>query len=557
VSAFSPLRPIRHLRRYREIAGVFIKHGFGFVFDQLGPEWRPWRRVFRPRLEETLLLPSDDVAAHLRQALAELGPTFVKLGQILSTRPDLLPPPYIAELSKLQDTVPPVPWEAIRQVLIEELGRAPEEIFAEIDPQPMAAASLAQVHAVTLANGEEAVIKVQRPDILTTISTDLEILLALAKAAQGTALGQMYDFVAIAEDFSFLLRNELDYRREAQNADRFRANFAREPYLHIPRVYWEHTTGRVLVLERIRGIKLDNIAALDAAGFDRHKVARHSADIIVKEVLEDGFFHADPHPGNFLVMAGEVIGAMDFGMVGHLTERDRLNLIRLNYVATSLDAGGIVEQLVRMGAAGAEVDRSVLMRDVGRLLTKYYGRPLKDIRAAEVIEEIMPIAFRHHLRLPNDLWLLAKTLTMMEGVGLQLDPSFDMFAVLEPVARQMTWQLVLPRRAWGQAVLDYGADWADLLGALPRTGNRLLERAERGDLFQVRLKDADPIMSQLDRLATRLALSVLVAALVVSLAQLMPLTTAGGPMQLPVVGGFVVAAGLGLWLLISILRGTR
>ncbi len=338
---FSPLRPIRHLRRYREIAGVFFKHGFGFVFDQLRPEWRPWRRAFQPRPKETWLLPSEDLAAHFRLALEELGPTFVKLGQILSTRPDLLPPPYIAELSKLQDTVPPAPWEAIRQVLAEEYGRAPEQVFAAIDSQPMAAASLAQVHAATLVTGDEVVVKVQRPNILATISTDLEILMALARAAQPTALGQMYNFVAIAEDFCFTLRNELDYCREGRNADRFRANFAHERYLYIPRVYWEHTTQRVLVMERIHGIKIDDLSALDAAGYDRHQVALHSAHIIIKEVLEDSFFHADPHPGNLVVMPGEVIGAMDFGMVGHLTERDRQNLIRLYYVSMTLDAGGL------------------------------------------------------------------------------------------------------------------------------------------------------------------------------------------------------------------------
>jgi len=553
-----PLRySVRHLRRYREIARVFLKHGFGFAFDHLGPGWRPLRRALRPRRAAAPLLPAPDLAVHFRQALEELGPTFVKFGQILSTRPDLLPPPYIAELSKLQDTVPPAPWEAIRDVLTQELGRPPEEVFATIDPQPIAAASLAQVHAATLADGEEVVIKVQRPNILATIATDLEILAALAKAAQATALGQIYDFVAIADDFAFTLRNELDYRREGRNADRFRANFARESHLYIPRVYWKYTTTRVLVLERIHGIKIDDIPALDAAGYDRHQVALHSARIIIKEVLEDGFFHADPHPGNFVVMPGEVIGAMDFGMVGYLRDRDRLDLIRLYIASVGLDADSIVEQLIRMGAAHAEIDRQGLSRDIERLLTKYYNLPLKDIRAREVVEEIMPIAYRHHLRLPSNLWLLGKTLAMMEGIGLQLDPDFDMFAVSEPFVRRLAWRLVLPRRAWGQELLRQGADWGELIRGLPRTGNRLLEQAERGELFQIRLKDAGSIMSRLDRLATRLALSVLVAALIISLALLIPLTTAGGPLQSPVAIGFIVAAGLGVWLMISILRGTH
>jgi len=266
---------------------------------------------------------------HFRLALEELGPTFVKFGQILSTRPDLLPPAYIAELSKLQDTVPPEPWEAIRALLTQELGREPEEVFATIDPQPMAAASLAQVHAAPLPDGHEVVVKIQRLGITTVINTDLEILSFLAVRALDTPLGKIYDFVSIVDDFAFTLRNELDYCREGRKADRFRENFAGESHLYIPHVYWDFSSRRVLVLERIHGIKIDDIPVLDAAGYNHHRGALQSAHVIIKEVLEDGFFHADPHLGNFVVMPGEVICAMDFGMVGHLRERDRLNLIRL------------------------------------------------------------------------------------------------------------------------------------------------------------------------------------------------------------------------------------
>ena len=232
-------------------------------------------------------------------------------------------------------------------------------------------------------------------------------------------------------------------------------------------------------------------------------------------------------------------------------------MIRLYIASVGLDTDSVVEQLIHMGAANFEVDRKRLSQDIDRLLTHYYSLSLKDIRAREVIEEVMPITFRHHLRLPSNLWLLGKTLAMMEGIGLQLDPDFDMFAVAEPFVRRLSWGLVLRRRGWGQALLGSGADWADLLQALPRTGNLLLERAERGDLFQFRLKDADPIMRRLDRLVTRLALSLLVAALIVSLALLIPLTTVGGPMQLPVTVGFIGAVGLGGGLLFSILRGTQ
>jgi len=549
-------RIARHLGRYRQIVGVFIKHGFGFAIDHLGLD----KDLLHPRLRRQAERPPsfpEDLAKHFRLSLEELGPTFVKLGQILSTRPDLLPLAYIAELTKLQDSVPPAPWESVRVTLLQELGFEPERVFVELDPEPMAAASLAQVHTARLPGGEEVIVKVQRPGITEVIQKDLEILSDLAAVAQRTPLGQVYDTIGIVEDFAFTLQNELDYRREGRNADRFRANFTNERHLYIPRVHWEYTTRRVLVLERIDGIKIDDIFALDAGGFDRHRVALHSARIIIKEVLEDGFFHADPHPGNFIVMPGEVIGAMDFGMVGHLSRRDRLNLIRLYTASIRLQNERIVEQLIRMEAARATVDRDALARDVGRLLTKYRDLPLKEIRARELIEEIMPLAFRHHLRLPSDLWLLGKTLAMMEGVGLQLDPDFDIFAVSEPFVRRLTREIWLPS-TWGQSLLADLDTLRHFLSEVPRAGVSLLRRLDSGKLPLFLSVGADKeTMSRLDRLVTRLSLSILIAAFIISLALLLPLATASPVVLSLVVLSFLSALALGLWLLLSILRGGR
>jgi ubiquinone biosynthesis protein len=272
--------------------------------------WTCWARPrFSPWPVRSADVPSLGPPQRLRMALEELGPTFVKLGQVLSTRPDLLPPAYIAELARLQDTVPPAPWEPVRAQLEAELGAPVEKVFATLDPEPIAAASLAQVHAATLPDGAEVVVKVQRPDIEATINVDLDILADVARLLQTrTPLGELYDLPGIVEEFAATLRAELDFYREGHNADRFRANFADEPYLYIPKVYWDYTTRRVLVMERIRGIKIDDIAALDAAGYDRYRIGLHAARMVIKEVLEDGFFHADPHPGNFFVMPGEVIG---------------------------------------------------------------------------------------------------------------------------------------------------------------------------------------------------------------------------------------------------------
>ena len=550
------LHPVRHLRRYQQIGSTFVRHGFGFALNQLQPAVRA--RLGRPKAGP-VRVPAEALAEHFRLAFEELGPTFVKFGQVLSTRPDLLPPEYIAELTRLQDEVPAEPWEEIRALLTRELGRPPEEVFASIDPLPIAAASLSQVHAATL-RGDEAiavVAKVQRPNIRAVIETDLNILTELAAGAQHTPLGRLYDLPAIVDEFAYTLRNELDYQREGRSADRFRENFEHEPHLHIPIVYWDYTTRHVLTMERLEGIKIDDVAAIDAAGIDRKAVALHSAEIIVKEVLEDGFFHADPHPGNFVVMPGAVIGAMDFGMVGHVDETLRLDLVRLYAAAVDMDSGAIVDQLVRMGAVEDDIKRRRLAVDLSRFLYRYRGARLEDISASEMFADIVPIAFRHHIRLPTDLWLLGKTLSMMEGVGRRLDPDFDMFAVSEPIVQRLIRRLLRPSAPKRRTLIRLGTDWADVATLMPRAASRVLQQAERGDLFTVRVRDMDHFLVVLDRLATRLALSMLVAGLTVGLAVLIPATTGNVLARVVAIAGFIASATLAIWLAFSILRSHR
>jgi ubiquinone biosynthesis protein len=551
-----PLTP-RHLGRYRQIAEVLISHGFGAILAQLDLDRHldlPRRLLHRPLRKAAEVTPAE----HVRLALEELGPTFIKFGQILSTRPDLLPPAYLVELGRLQDRVPPEPWDLIKALLEEELGAPVEQRFVAFDPVPFAAASLAQVHAATLPDGQAVVVKIQRPDIEKVINLDLDILYDLARLAQErTPLGQYYNLVELTEEFAITLRAELDYRREGRSADRFRANFAAEKHLYVPRVYWDATTRRVLVMERISGIKLSDIEALDAAGYDRHRLALFSARFIIKEVLEDGFFHADPHPGNIFVMPGEVIGMMDFGTMGHLEPNDRANMVRLYIVAVQMDTVGIVDQLVRMGIADHTLDPIPLQRDIRRLLHKYHGLPLAEIRANEVLEEIRPIVYNHHLRFPSDYWLLGKTLVMMEGVGLKLAPEFDMFTVARPYVYRFLGRMWLPTE-WGPAVARSAAGWTDLLADFPRQTSRLLTQMERRQLgLQVLLPGLEQTSNRLDRIANRAILSLLLAAFIVALALLIPTLNLAWPWSLLtwiIIISFVVMSILGLWLIVSILR---
>ncbi len=551
------LRP-RHLRRYGQIAEVFTRHGFGAIVAQLGLS----RYLNLPQRLMSREPPPTDVTAakHLRLALEELGSTFVKLGQILSTRPDVLPPEFIDELSKLQDEVPPGPWEPIQALIEQELGAPLNEFFMAFDPTPVAAASLAQVYAALLLDGQHVVVKVQRPGIERVVNTDLEIIQDLAQLAQErTFLGDVYDLADLADEFAAALRTELDYGREGRNAERFRKNFASESGLYVPQVYWDYSTRRVLVMERISGIKISDIETLEAAGYDRHRLAVTAARFVVKQVLEDGFFHADPHPGNLVIMPGEVIGVMDFGTAGYLTAEDRANLVPLYAAIVQADAVRALDQLERMGIADPHLsDRAGLRRDLRRLLQKYQGVSLKDISVGEVLGEVEPIIYEHHLHVPSDYWLLIKTLVIMEGVGKGLDPDFDVYEFSGPYVRRFLLRQILPS-AWGPTVLRSATAWSDLLSGFPRQTSRILSQVEQGDLrFRVHAPMTKQAARHWNQIANRVILGVVLAALIIAMALLIPTLDLTWPWSIQVwtiVIGFVamcvVSAWLGLWILRS------
>ncbi|HUV91847.1 MAG TPA: AarF/ABC1/UbiB kinase family protein [Anaerolineales bacterium] len=553
------LRP-RHLRRYRQITGILVDYGFGAILAQLGLSERlniP-RRVLRrkPAIEEEL-----NQAQRLRLALEELGPTFIKMGQILSTRADLLPPDVIDELRLLQDRVPPGPWEPIRELIELELGAPIQELFAHIDHNALAAASLAQVHAAVLPRGEEVVVKALRPDIEIVINLDLDILSDLAQLAQErTALGERYDVVDFAAEFAISLQGELDFRREGRSADQFRENFAKEPHLKVPIIYWDYSTRRILVQEQFNGIKIDDIAALDTAGYDCKQLADIAARFVLKEVMEDGFFHADPHPGNLLVLPGEVLGVLDFGAVGRLGTNDRVSLARLLILVVQNDVEGIVDQLMRMGIADFGIDRTALVRALNRLLMKYYGLPIQEIPATEVSRELEPIVYKYKLRIPSNYLLLIKTIAIMQGVGLGLDPEFDMFAFTRPYLNRLFRQLLLPS-TWGPGFMRMLTDWGDLVSGFPGRTTRILGQLERGDLgFEVDVPQVDDVVDRVDRIANRIIYGVLLSAFIVALALLIPnmdLTWPWGIINWIIIVGFLVISALGLQLLWSIFRSGK
>lgn len=553
------IRP-RYIRRYRQVVEILADYGFGAFLAQMGmsdrlniPRW--WRR------RKDITDGDMTNARRLRLAIEDLGPTFIKFGQILSTRSDILPLEYIEELSRLQDEVAPVSWDEARQVIEAELGAPVEELFAQVDTEPIASASLAQVHVAHLISGEEVVVKIQRPNINKTVNLDLDIIYDLAQQAQQrTSFGTRYEVADLTEEFATALRTEMDFRREAWNADRFRQNFVDERHMYVPKIFWEYTTNRLLVMERIRGIKINDLEGLEAAGYDRQRISANAADFVLKEVLIDGFFHADPHPGNLLILPGEVIGVLDFGTVGRLDDRDRANLARLFIAAVQMDVEAVVDQLQRMGVVDYRVDRAGLYRDLRRIIMRYYGLPIYEISAQEVVKMIQPIIYEYKLRIPPDYYLLIKTTVIMQGVGLALDPDFDIFEAAQPYIGKLFRRMWLPS-SWGPGVLRMALDWKDFATVLPRKTTQILDQVERGQLtVQAELPQLDPIINTIDRLINRIIFSVLVAALLVALALLLPrldYTWPWGLLTWIILIGFFVLVFLAFRLAWSVLRSGR
>ena len=545
--------------RYRQIADALSRHGMGYLVGALGLDrFVPFHRgiLGHPLREEPYTRPE-----HVRMALEELGATFIKLGQILSTRPDLVPPDYQEELAKLQDAAPPVAPEVVEEAVEAELGQPLGEAFADFDREPLAAASIGQTHAARLRDGTEIVVKVRRPGVVEQVEEDLRILQSLAvRADRRWEAAEYYDVVALAAEFADTLRAELDYVREGRNVERFAENFSGDARVHIPEVFWETSSTRVLTLERIRGIKVNDVAALAAAGIDRKELAERAARITLDMIFEHGFFHADPHPGNFFVEADGTLGIIDFGMVGTVDERTQDQLASLLLAITSQDADRLVDAFLELGVAKRRVERAVLRQDLEHLLSRYYGLPLGEIPLGPVISEAMGVVRRHRLQLPPNLVLILKMAVMNEGMGAQLDPDFNLTTVLAPYVRRLMFRRYSPE-ALARRLSRSGGDAAHLWIELPQHLRRIAGEIERGSVeVGVRPEGFEPVLKRLERLTNRLVLGVIVAAFIGGTAVLMAAYHPPGWERLMApffLFGLAVATALGGYLAWSILRSGR
>jgi len=546
----------RDLGRLHEMAAVLTRYGFGDVIRRVGLAHaleRAGKVVPMERLQALVALPPPE---RVRRAMEEMGPSFVKLGQVLATRVDLFAPEWIAEFEKLQNRVPALPFEQVLAQLEADLGGPPEQVFAAFDPAPIAAASIAQVYRARLHDGGEVVVKVRRPGIKALVDADMRLLQRLAAVVEAESVElARYQPRALVRQLQASLAMEMDLAAECRNAERIAAAFADEPALVIPSVYWNWTGERVNVQQFIDGIPLADLQALEAAGADRARIARLGARAEFKMLFIDGFFHADPHPGNVFWLPGDRLALIDFGMVGRLSEARRQQMVDLLDGLVRRDAGAVAEVLLDWSIDG-RVDADAMAQEVEAFIDHYHGVPLKELHLGTMMGEITALLREHRIALPPDLAMMVKVLVTLEGIGRRLDPDFDMASEAAPFLQQVMMARYSPRaiarggrRAFGDAV--------GLLATLPGELRHLLRTARRGRMnVNLDVERLEKFGQRVEHSANRLVVGVVIAALIVGSSIVMTVT--GGPtlLGLPLFGlfGFLGAVLGSLWLLTSIWR---
>lgn len=542
--------------RSRQILATLTRHGLGWFFARF-EAGATTNSALRRIVKQGGRSEADEIV----QALIALGPTFIKFGQALGARADLLPHEYVVALNRLVDEVTPAPFEQIQEVLKKELGRDPHEVYAELTPTPIASASIGQVYAARLWTGENVVVKVVRPGSRDTFEMDLEIMADIADWAHAhTALGRLYNLPILVEEFAHTVRGEFDYLREAANADAFRRNFHTDSRVYIPKIYWDFTTRQVITLERVSGIRLLDVASLRQAEIDLPEVARNLMHFALRQIFEFGLYHADPHGGNFFIQPDASLAVVDFGMVGRLTHQTKRTFLGIAMAIERTDADILVDELLAAGIYTHGIDRKSLTRDFERLFDKYTGASLRTLSASEVVSEIMTIVLRHGLQLPGELVAMTRAVTISAGTGSQLYPAFNLLEFSAPYVNEF-WRTerspgnMLPRV--GQAAID----GFELSLNLPRRLMRLLGQIERGQLeVGVNSDLIREVLSQLQKMTNRMALAMILAAVIIALSLVLAVFQSSVWQNLgEVIFGFALVSSIlfGIWLVLSIIRSGR
>ena len=553
-------RTYRNLNRYRQILAVLFKYGFGDFLELLKLD---------QYVEAGLQLISKKQPVHfeklthpqgLRMALEELGPTYIKLGQILSTRPDLIPVEFLRELAKLQDKVPPFPAQDARSIIESELGSTVEDLFADFDDVPLASASIGQVHRATLRTHQKIAVKVQRPGIQKIVEADLEIMLHLATLMEKNIEELAFHRpVNIVNEFARTLEKELDYQLEAANSKRAAFNFASDSNICIPSIYDDFSTTRVLTTAFVDGIKVSDIERLKASGLDCKLITERGADILLRMIFEHGFFQADPHPGNLFVLPGNVICLIDFGMVGAVDRGSREIFVDLLDGLLKKDAQRVAQVMLQLTDWEEEPQTRIFEVDVADFMARHLYKPLKDISIGGLLHNLLELASRHRLRIPPNIFLMMKSLTTVEGVARMLDPEFDIFTTAGPFIRRVIAGRFSPQRLSG----DLYRFAADLIKFTQQFPQDLLEisRLIRQQRFYLKTENQglDRTLATHDQISNRIAFSIIIAALIIGSALIVISEIPPLFYGISLIGiiGFTAAAVMGIWLLVAILRKGR
>ncbi|MFO7819407.1 MAG: AarF/ABC1/UbiB kinase family protein [Halanaerobacter sp.] len=544
----------QHLKRYREIVEILLKHGFGYLIGELD------LYQFVPLSKRIKTLdtapPEASKAKRLRQVLEELGPTFIKLGQLLSTRPDLLPQDYILELEKLQDQAPPISLEAVIEQLEDNLESDYQDLFQEFSPEPLASASIGQVHRAILDDGTEVVVKVQRPEIEKKVHADLEIMTDLAGMLERRVFADLFiSPVEVMDNFSELIKKELDYRNEARNSVKFKNNFAEDDTVKVADLYWEFITQKVLVMEYIDGVSINKLSE----DVNRHEIAETIFNSFMKQILLDGCFHGDPHPGNIIITQDNKLGLIDFGLIGQISQRDREIAATLFMALLQQEMDLAVDELLKLGIVTQEIDKKALKRDLYKLVDDYYGTTLEQVELGPLVNRLFNLAFEYEIKLPFNFILLGKSLVTIEGIISKIDPKFDTVAESKPFMSKLIKAKLNPKRL----LIDFFSSSRNLfstLSDLPDEVQYIISLLKNEDLM-INLKHSglNRLISKLDIITNRLAMALIVASLIIGSSLIM--LSNKGPLFLdyPIIGltGYSLAVIFGLWLVIAILKSGR